>query len=42
MSVAVEHERFILTATKLRNYKFIAICDKRKRRLFFNPSGGRS
>jgi hypothetical protein len=42
MSAAVEHERFILSATIKRDYDYIASCDIGKCPLLFVASGGNS
>jgi len=42
MSIAVEHERFILTANQIRGHDFISIWDKSKCPTPFIPSGGNS
>jgi hypothetical protein len=42
MSIAVEHERFILTATTLGKQKVTAFAVKVNRYPFRTPSGGNS
>jgi hypothetical protein len=42
MSIAVEHERFILTATVERNRRIDAFASEGKRDFAASPSGGNS